>query len=597
MMSVYRELKDGEFDTPELDVHLERCASCRQALARDAFIGDQLRTLPVIEPPPDMHAKLMRALASEHLQFMQKAAPGTVSTPEFLKPYLHEHAQSTHQSNLFSAFSTAETGPLPLIRAKRKGHPRSHMSHFAVLGLAAMFLMVLMMGGLISLLLLAQGSARGVAHIATSGGAAINHPIEIQQTIYKTTTSYQHVGSAVADRDNIYYSAYGDGVAPSWMLLQLNRATETSTPLLNTLSNGPLVILGSSPAWIVWLQYDNSVAQQYRNVPNVTQHLNVASWSVRYLSLTQLATTGAPARPTILFKGTFDPSTAPYWVHAPIQGVWFTQNMLLVSMINGSGIGHLFAYQLDLVGKPVVTQVATADTGHIFTSPTANSDGTQLFWGDEWMSDTGFLNSNIWTQQETNASNALYPTHGRWAGHPAKITQQELFRSDGMSFRPQIADDTLFWLSTATTSTSANGTPATSASPGVSTPQPSSTSIIPRTDTGIYAPPLDATVRGQVLMQPLYSDTLTSPVSLNNNGLAFSLQVGTDFALWQGDKGYEMYDVPSQVDVSVGHILDNATFLAVNGNAAVWVVNNASNATPSASALPTASMFAFNWPK
>jgi len=58
-----------------------------------------------------------------------------------------------------------------------------------------------------------------------------------------------------------------------------------------------------------------------------------------------------------------------------------------------------------------------------------------------------------------------------------------------------------------------------------------------------------------------------------------------------------MYDVPSQVDVSVGHILDNATFLAVNGNAAVWVVNNASNATPSASALPTASMFAFNWPK
>src|SRR6266704_2285400 len=158
MMSVYRELKDGEFDTPGLDVHLVRCASCRQALARDAFIGDQLRTLPVIEPPPDMHAKLMRALASEHLQFMQKAAPGTVSTPEFLKPYLHEHAQSTHQSNLFSAFSTAE--------------------------------------------------------------------------------------------------------------------------------NGPLVILGSSPAWIVWLQYDNSVAQQYRNVPNVTQHLNVASWSVRYLSLT-----------------------------------------------------------------------------------------------------------------------------------------------------------------------------------------------------------------------------------------------------------------------------------------------------------------------
>ena len=98
-------------------------------------------------------------------------------------------------------------------------------------------------------------------------------------------------------------------------------------------------------------------------------------------------------------------------------------------------------------------------------------------------------------------------------------------------------------------------------------------------------------------MQPLYSDTPIAPISLNNNGLAFSLQVGTDFALWQGDKGYEMYDVLSQVDVSVGRILDNATFLAVNGDAAVWVVNNASNTTPSVSTPPTASVFAFNWPK
>src|ERR1700686_949590 len=132
-MSAYRELRDGEFDTTDLHVHLEQCASCRQALARVMYIGEQIRALPELEPRPDIREKVMRALAHEHMQFLQRAAPGTVATPEFLKPYLRDHAQSTQTFNAFSAFSTAETGPLPIIRAKRKSRPRSHMSQFAVL--------------------------------------------------------------------------------------------------------------------------------------------------------------------------------------------------------------------------------------------------------------------------------------------------------------------------------------------------------------------------------------------------------------------------------------------------------------------------------
>jgi len=114
MMTVYRELKIDAVETIELDVHLEGCASCRQELARSMFIGQRLISLPEVEPLPDMHAKLMRALAKEHLEFTKHAVPGTVATPEFLKPYLQEHAQSTHSSDPISAFSTAETGPLPI---------------------------------------------------------------------------------------------------------------------------------------------------------------------------------------------------------------------------------------------------------------------------------------------------------------------------------------------------------------------------------------------------------------------------------------------------------------------------------------------------
>jgi len=147
MMAAYRELENRDVETIGLDIHLENCESCRQELARQMFVGDHLRALPKVEPLPDMHSKLMHALAKEQLEFIRRSPHGTVSTPQFLKPYLHEHAQSTQDSNLIAAFSTAETGPLPILHTKRKPRHRSHISQFAVLGLAAAFLMLLMMGG------------------------------------------------------------------------------------------------------------------------------------------------------------------------------------------------------------------------------------------------------------------------------------------------------------------------------------------------------------------------------------------------------------------------------------------------------------------
>src|SRR5437660_9676588 len=98
MMAAYRELENREVETIGLDIHLESCESCRQELARQMFVGEQLRALPAVEPLPDMHSKLMHALAKEQLEFMRRS-PGTVHTPEFLKPYLHEHVQTSQASH------------------------------------------------------------------------------------------------------------------------------------------------------------------------------------------------------------------------------------------------------------------------------------------------------------------------------------------------------------------------------------------------------------------------------------------------------------------------------------------------------------------
>jgi hypothetical protein len=589
MMAAYRELENREVETLGLDIHLEQCESCRQELARQMFVAEQLRALPAVEPLPDMHSRLMHALAKEQLEFIRRSPIGTVNTPEFLKPYLHEHARSTQDSDLIAAFSTAETGPLPIIQTKRKPRHRSHMSQFAVLGLAAAFLMLLMMGGLTSLLLLAHNNPQ---EAKTSNIAnVVNLPTIVEQAKYTTSTPYSHVASAVVDRSAIYYTAYGDALNPTWMIERLDRATNISTPLLSAASINPLILLGSDHGSLVWLQFDGLKLISHSNLSKYGFHPYVSLWSLHYLTLQQQQqiVSGIPTDSEILLHGIFDQDTAPSWVTTPIQGIWFLQNSLLVAMTDSKGISHLLSYQLDPVGKPVEQEIATTIPGHILTSPTANSDGTQIYWSEEWLSSTNVLNSNIWTQQEVQATP---PTRGLWAPHT--VTMKQAFTTDGMSFRPQIANDTLFMLSTASQSNSAQptSTPGELATPQAS-PSPN-TIAIARTLTSIYAAPLDASLRGSILMVPLNAASDAQPTVMNTTGLASSLQVGTSFALWQGDKGYEMYDVSQKSDVSVGTIFDGSTFLAVNGSSAVWMLNNASNTTSNTNSSIT--LMAFNWP-
>ncbi len=326
-------------------------------------------------------------------------------------------------------------------------------------------------------------------------------------------------------------------------------------------------------------------------------------WSLRILSLAQVAQSPVPIEPTVLLTGSFDQATAPAWVHTPVQGTWLAQNTLLVATVDAKGISHLLEYQLDLSGKPTVTEIAQATAGNILTSPTSNSDASAIYWSEEWMNDSGVLSSNIMMRQVTTIPGPVRFSHHRWTRETEqKIPPQGVFRDDGVSFRPQIADDTLFWLSTATLSDNgAKGTPTATTEPSVTTIPSITPVLVPRTDPSIYAPALDTQVAGQILAQPLDSLTAVSPVSLNNNGAAYALQVGSDFALWQNDKGYEMYNVPTQNDVNIGNTLNNPAFLAVNGESAVWLANADSAITPSGAqgqgTLLPVNFYAFDWPK
>lgn len=595
LLAAYRERNDEDIDTTELDAHLEQCAACREVLARSRIMGERIRSLPSLEPSPDLHARLMAALAAEHTKFMQQS-PLAPLPPEFLRPYLHDHLHSSQQRNPLATFSTADTGPLPVIRPARKSRARGTMGHFAIIGIAAVFFMALMMGGITSLLFLAQNRA-----VPVPSSASVIHPTDVAAASYTAATSYSQVVSAVATRSAIYYSAYSDSSSGGWMIERLDRAVQSVTPLLAAPSQSPLIVLGATDNWLVWLQYDPSKVTLNGSVH--VPHRVVRSWSLYAMSLASFGSGGSaavqPSTPVLLASGTFDENTAPSWVYSPIQGIWFVQSTLLVASIDGSGASHLSSYALNVAARGSVpaTSIATAPPGNVITSPTANSDGSQVFWSNEWLTSDGSLHSNIWMQRTVPDP---HPMYGRAAQQSSALVMP--FLEDGMSFRPLVVNDSLFLLSTAG-SALVQGTQQT---PGVSvTPSPAG-STFTTTDTtlpstpwaniGVYPPSLDSQLRGTILMYALDDPTASSPTLISPINAAASLQAGTDFVLWQTDSGYGMYDAITKTPVTVGETLNNALFLSVNGTTAVWTVPSALT-TATGAPGPVVTLKVFNWPR
>ncbi len=615
LISVYREIKAEECESADLAAHLEGCAACRETLANYTRIGEQIRSMPVCEPAPDMHTKLMKALANEQLKVLQKSAPGTVSTPEFLKPYLRQLAEETPGQDEIAAFSTAETGPLPRIQVHRKRRP-VQVNQFAVLGLAATILLMLMMGGLTSLLMVARSNPNTI----TRTSASVYRPTEVDQKIYTMTTLYPNVASALPTRNFIYYTASSNGSASqSWMLMQFDRRTRVSTPLLAQPGSDPLIVLAASDSWLVWLTYSRPAITTHGHVPDTSNTSpSLRTWSLDYLSLQPQVQQTSPATsntspssnsqflktptatstssqststsfptPTLLEQGLFDSTTAPDWVNSPIQGTWLTGNTLLIALIDRHGLSYLESYQLGQTGKAAqVQQIASAPAGHVLTWPTTDSTGTEIYWADEWVSTDGTLHSNIWQQQTSDLTTRSH-------GHIETIvsTNRQVLMGDGMSFQPQVVDNTLFWLSTSEVTVSGQGAVSPNGTPFPANSTDTSVVFTPRTDTAVYPAPPDSLVHGTIFLLPLDGPEAGVESTLGVAGQSTGFQAGSNYVIWQDTTGYQMYDVQHQSNVVTGDTLNDASLLAVNGNTTLWLTENALN-TPGSQLT----MMVFNWP-
>jgi hypothetical protein len=262
LLAIFRELK--QHDRQALEQHLAHCDACKEASAQALFVGEHIRSATQIEPPADAYDKLMHTLAAEHVRYLQKTPVPSTTTPipAFLTPYLPELARKAPYAHSLAALSTADTGALPVIkfgtRVRRRG---PQMRHFAIVGIAASFLVMLMSTGLLSLLYLANQNqqstpiSRGNAQVI---GQAIGQASLAQ---FNLTPDYPNIASASSNNGIIYYSAYNHDRS-SWTLDKfaqqdaLHTTTTTSEPLVTTMDAHQIIVLGSSNNWLFWLQME-----------------------------------------------------------------------------------------------------------------------------------------------------------------------------------------------------------------------------------------------------------------------------------------------------------------------------------------------------
>ncbi len=406
---------------------------------------------------------------------------------------------------------------------------------------------------------------------------------------YTAETAYPHIASAVATNEHIYYSAYGNDET-QWMIEQVNGTAKNalSIPLLNTSSQSPLFVLAASSQWVVWLQFDaaQSKVQKHTTTPAFTQ-----TWSLNALPLS--AQDGQPGNVMTLQHGTFDTTMVPPWVHTPIQGISFVQQgTLLVASLDAKGNAQLVRYQLDSNQGTTSTLIATTTNGHVITSPSATADGTRVFWSEEWFTDNLQPHSTIWEQEITKQ---IVHQNGAW--RPSTVTSKHTYGSQDTLFHPQVIIDTLFLLSTSDTAVSTQGTPGAANTPTVqATAQPISTAPVTSRFTALYPTQIDESIHGTVLAFSL-DDATAQPKTLSNDSTAAALQAGTRFILWQNNSGFQMYDAPTGSSVEVRDTTKGASFLAVNGDSAVWIVAATNpTSTKNTTGVQTATFNMFNLP-
>lgn len=346
LLAAYRRDDWSPDDLATLTEHLTSCAECRQIEATYRTVGERIRQLPSITPPPDFRASVFAAIRAEE----RRVAPEV------------------------ARLSRAATNPeLPVVRpgvrlVRPESWRRVPISPRA--GLAAAAVLVI---GVLTASILPHITGGSFARTAASLNGVPDATLSLSSghvSRYALSGAYAFAGSAAASSAWLVYAAAG--TSREDQLFAENRKTQQAVPLLSTPTSAPITVRAVTDSWVIW-----STGAGTSDSP----------WT---LSASRLPVNGAISAPLTLVNSVAQGADTP----VTLGGVWARGATVLVAASSARGTGILLRVDLSS-GTPVTTVIARSSrSGHLLADPSV--DGGSYYWSEVWLDTTTGLHSTMW---------------------------------------------------------------------------------------------------------------------------------------------------------------------------------------------------------
>lgn len=531
LLAAYRRDDCSPAEHAEIEAHLLECTECRAADAEFRRVGESIKALPQLAPPPDFFARVMAAAqadevkATQHTQVADKR-PETVVVPGM--------TNISHFPRLRRAVAERRVRLEPMRQASSPA--KTFALRYSMALVATFLLFALGIVGLFGLLGNPTVGQRPPVPVVCVGNCPQN---QLLTSPFTPDLTYSIVADATASPDGQYIVYAAHTPQGRWMLEELKRTpTGKSVALLSAPVAGPITIEGWARNRVLWTQGD----------PTSSDH-----WQL-YATALNPALAGAPETVQLLKGGLSGQDGAVLQLH----GVHASGSTVLLAEQLKNEIGQLVQLDLTQADPSARTVLATAPVGRWIADPT--SDGTDEYWAEEWLDPDGTPHGNI-----------MRLTPGSVV--PVAIT------SNDVSFAPMVVANKLVWLEempqqqaqihiTAPTPTATPTTQATL------TPSGGSVSHVPIASGTLWSEALDPDV--------VDLDSGTRTHIADNVSMP---QAGATFVVWQNSKGdFNLYDVVNDTPQPLNASISNALVLSVSPTAVLWVTDDSQS---SSSQLPS----------
>lgn len=363
LLAAYRRDDWSPRDRAALGQHLSTCSACRRAEVSYRGVGESVRQLPSITPPPGFREAVFAAIRADQERMGRSVA------------------------SLTEADTSPELPAIPVakrpvsIAAARQRRTAWLNPRVALVAAAAVVLI-----GLLSIQVLPHS---GLASLAASLGAA--HPgnkATTQLTVarYMPDAHVRTVTRALATTGWLVYSATDSSGATT--IYAENRQTKSSIALAHGSATAPVSLRAVSADWAFWSASSGSSWTLYAG--------HLGGENVSGLSLLK---SGAAAS---------DPAT--------LDGIWANEQMALVAVTTHAGISEVLRFALPATNAAPTTIAQTTVRGHALSDPSA--DGSSIYWAEEWRDVSG-QHSLLWARDASGQVHQMSLSSSAFAPHIA----------------------------------------------------------------------------------------------------------------------------------------------------------------------------------